>query len=276
MSVFVNPLQFAPTDDFAAYPRDLARDAQLASDRGVDIVFAPAVAEMYPRPARVVVTPAPGGSALDTRWEGAARPGHFAGVLTVVAKLFHVIQPDVALFGRKDLQQATLIRAMVQDLDLGIEVVTVPTVRSEDGLALSSRNAYLSASERARALVIPQSLRAMVEAWRAQGIRDSAALVAVGRQVLAREPSIAVDYLGVAEAEALEPVVQADAGAVAMIAARVGRTRLIDNVVFDNVVFDVGDAAATGRRSHRGPRHPTGDARSSRGWRRSSTHGRAR
>jgi pantoate--beta-alanine ligase len=235
MSVFVNPLQFAPTDDFAAYPRDVERDASLARSRGVDVLFAPSVGEMYPATQRVVVAPgAPSDRPqLDVRWEGAARPGHFAGVLTVVSKLFHIVQPDLALFGRKDLQQVTLIRAMVQDLDVPVHVITVPTVRSHDGLALSSRNAYLSVTERAQALVIPQALEAMVHAWKAEGIRDAELLMTIGRSVLDRQPAVKVEYLGLADPIGLEPVEQVDAGAVAMIAARVGRTRLIDNVVFE-------------------------------------------
>jgi pantoate--beta-alanine ligase len=236
MSVFVNPLQFAPTDDFAAYPRDLDRDAGLARGRGVDVLFAPTVSDMYPIAQRVAVAPIVPSDrpALDARWEGAARPGHFAGVLTVVSKLFHIVQPDLAMFGRKDLQQVTLIRAMVQDLDLPVEVVTVPTVRADDGLALSSRNAYLSPAERAQALVIPQALQAMVRAWARDGVRDADALAAVGRRLLERQRAVKVEYLGLADPIGLEPVREVRAGAVAMIAARVGRTRLIDNVVFEN------------------------------------------
>ncbi len=235
MSVFVNPLQFAPTDDFTAYPRDLDRDAALASGRGVDVLFAPPVGEMYPVAQRVAVTPIVPNDrpALDARWEGAARPGHFAGVLTVVSKLFHIVQPDLAMFGRKDLQQVTLIRAMVRDLDVPVEVITVPTVRADDGLALSSRNAYLSEPERAQALVISRALQAMVQAWRSDGIRDAQALAAIGRRILDAQPAVKVEYLGLAEPIGLEPVTQVDPGAVAMIAARVGRTRLIDNAVFE-------------------------------------------
>jgi pantoate--beta-alanine ligase len=235
MSVFVNPLQFAPTDDFAAYPRDLDRDAALARSRGVDVLFAPAVAEMYPIPMTVAVTPIAAGDlpALDARWEGAARPGHFAGVLTVVAKLLHIVRPDFAMFGRKDLQQVTLIRSMVRDLDLNVEVVTVPTVRAEDGLALSSRNAYLSAAERAQALVVPGALNAMVSAWIKEGVDDVGVLLEIGHRVLGREPSVVPDYLAIAEPVRLEPVTRVVQGSVGMIAARVGRTRLIDNVVFE-------------------------------------------
>ncbi len=234
VSVFVNPLQFGPHDDFAAYPRDLDRDASLAGDRHANIVFAPPVAEMYPVPNTVAVTPVaiPGQTPLDGRWEGAARPGHFTGVLTVVTKLFNLVQPDVAVFGRKDLQQVTLIRAMVRDLDLPVDVVTVPTVRAADGLALSSRNAYLSAPERARALVIPRALDAMLDAWAGGRVSDATALIAVGRGILDADPDVAVEYLGLAEPVQLAPVTKVETGSVAMIAARVGRTRLIDNVVF--------------------------------------------
>ena len=233
MSVFVNPLQFAPTDDFSAYPRNLQRDVELARNRGVDVVFAPPVGEMYPQAPRVSIVPTATGDrpALDRRWEGAARPGHFAGVLTVVAKLFHLVQPDLAMFGRKDLQQVTLVRAMVEDLDIGVEIVTVPTVRAADGLALSSRNAYLTADERSRALVIPQSLQAMVRAWDADRVEDAASLLSIGRRVLGREPAVAVDYLALADPATLEPVTRVGTGTVAMIAARVGRTRLIDNEI---------------------------------------------
>jgi pantoate--beta-alanine ligase len=252
MSVFVNPLQFAPTDDFAAYPRDLSRDADLARERGVDVLFAPSVAEMYASPPRVAVTlvSAPGRPPLDARWEGAARPGHFSGVLTVVAKLLHLTQPDVAVFGRKDLQQVTLIRAMVHDLDVPVGIITVPTVRAPDGLALSSRNAYLSESERARALVIPRALETMMHEWAVNGASDADALIALGRGVLEQEPQVAVEYLAVAEPSALEPVSRVEAGAVAMIAARVGRTRLIDNVVFQPLP----DAARAGTRAVGGAR----------------------
>jgi pantoate--beta-alanine ligase len=234
VSIFVNPLQFGPHDDFAAYPRNLEQDAELARDRHADIVFAPSVSEMYPVPSTVAVVPTASGGqpALDSRWEGAARPGHFAGVLTVVTKLFNLVQPDVAVFGRKDLQQVTLIRAMVRDLNLPLEILTVPTVRAADGLALSSRNAYLSPAERARAVVIPRALATMLDAWASQSVLDAGALSAIGRRVLDTEPDVVVEYLGLAEPDQLAPVTQVEAGSVAMIAARVGRTRLIDNMVF--------------------------------------------
>jgi pantoate--beta-alanine ligase len=243
VSVFVNPLQFARGEDLAAYPRNLDRDRSLADERGVDILFAPAVEEMYPAPPVVAVTPvaSPDGDLpLDARWEGAVRPGHFAGVLTVVAKLFNCVSPDVAAFGRKDVQQAVLVRAMVRDLNLPVELLVVPTVRDADGLALSSRNAYLSAEERARALAIPRALGAMRTAWVDRGVTDAAALEAVGRASLRDISGVTVDYLGVADPERLAPVATVAVDSVALVAARVGRTRLIDNI-------DFGPPRGTGR-----------------------------
>jgi pantoate--beta-alanine ligase len=235
MSIFVNPLQFGPSEDLAAYPRTLDSDSALAAAHDVDIVFAPSAAEMYPSPPAVSVTPMAARRddvALDARWEGAVRPGHFAGVLTVVAKLFHIVQPDLAAFGRKDLQQHTLVRAMVRDLNIPVDIVAVPTVRAADGLALSSRNAFLSEPERARALAIPRALDAMVRAWTEAQTTDAGALIALGHEVLARESDVAADYLAIAEPERLEPITDVIPGAVAVVAARVGRTRLIDNAVF--------------------------------------------
>jgi pantoate--beta-alanine ligase len=226
MSIFVNPLQFGPTEDLARYPRDLPRDRALAAERGVDALFVPSEAVMYPPGSEIRVVP--GGTA--DRWEGAARPGHFGGVLTVVAKLFHLVEPDVACFGRKDIQQATLVRQMVRDLDWPLEIVVVPTVREADGLALSSRNAYLAAAERRRALVLSAALRAAHEAFRA-GERRAAALIETMRARLAAEPSVVVGYAAVAEPRTLAPVETVDAETVVLVAARVGRTRLIDNIV---------------------------------------------
>ena len=226
MSIFVNPLQFGPTEDLARYPRDLPRDRSLAKARGVDALFVPTAAVMYPLGSEIRVVP----GATGDRWEGAARPGHFAGVLTVVAKLFHLAEPDVACFGRKDIQQATLVRQMVRDLDWPLEVVVVPTVREPDGLALSSRNAYLSPEERRRALVLSAALRSSYEAFRG-GERRAAALLDILRARLATEAGVTVDYVAVVEPRRLEPVEVVDAETVVALAARVGRTRLIDNIV---------------------------------------------
>lgn len=225
MSVFVNPLQFAPTEDLARYPRDPEGDAAKAAARGVDLFFLPDGREVYPREPRVRVVP----GELAARWEGEIRPGHFAGVLTVVTKLFHLVRPDVAVFGQKDAQQAALVRALVDDLDFPLRLVVAPTVREADGLALSSRNVYLSADERARARVLPRALHAVERAW-AAGARDVATLDAAARAVLATEPEVHPDYLGFADPDTLEPIATAPAGTLVMLAARVGRTRLLDNV----------------------------------------------
>jgi pantoate--beta-alanine ligase len=226
MSVFVNPLQFGPSEDFTRYPRDAEGDAAKARDRGVDLLFLPDAQEMYPRERVVEVVP----RALASRWEGEVRPGHFAGVLTVVAKLFNIVQPDVAVFGQKDVQQATLVRAMVRDLDFPVEIVVAPTVRERDGLALSSRNTYLSADDRRRALVLARALRAIERAFGA-GERDAASLDWLARGVLSEEPAVRLDYLAIVDPETLEPAAQAREGTVVAVAARVGATRLIDNVI---------------------------------------------
>ena len=226
MSIFVNPLQFGPTEDLARYPRDPEGDAAKARERGVDLLFTPDAREIYPREPRVRVVP----GALAERWEGAVRPGHFAGVLTVVAKLFHLMQPDVAVFGQKDVQQATLVRAMARDLDFPLEIVVAPTVREEDGLALSSRNVYLTPDDRRGARVIPRALAA-VQSRFADGERDAERLLQAARRELAAEPAVVPDYLALTDGETLEPADRAAAGSVVMIAARVGRTRLLDNVI---------------------------------------------
>jgi pantoate--beta-alanine ligase len=226
MSIFVNPLQFGPTEDLARYPRDLPHDRRLAEERGVDALFVPSEAVMYPPGSEIRVAP----GATAQQWEGAARPGHFTGVLTVVAKLFHLVEPDLAAFGRKDVQQATLIRQMVRDLDWPLEVVVVPTVREPDGLALSSRNAYLEPDERRRARVLSAALGAAQKAFRA-GASRAGDVSAAARRVLETEPSVAVEYLAVVEPRTLAPVDTVDAATVVALAARLGRTRLIDNIV---------------------------------------------
>ncbi len=226
MSIFVNPLQFGPGEDLARYPRDLPRDRRLAAARGVDALFVPDEAEMYPEPPEIRIVPGPSAG----RWEGAARPGHFAGVLTVVAKLFHLAEPDVACFGRKDVQQAVLVRQMVRQLDWPIELAVVPTVREPDGLALSSRNAYLDEDQRRRATALSGALQDAHLAWRG-GERSAEAIEARMRRFLAAFPELQLEYIAVAEPEALAPVAEAEATTVVALAARVGRTRLIDNIV---------------------------------------------
>lgn len=227
LSIFVNPLQFGPTEDLSRYPRDLPRDRDLAASRGVDALFLPDVSVMYPPGSDTRVVPGAGAE----RWEGQARPGHFAGVLTVVAKLFHLVTPDVAVFGQKDAQQAALIRAMVRDLDWPVALVVSPTTREPDGLALSSRNSYLSAEERAQAVGLSRALRAAHESW-ASGETGAARLEAVAREALAVYPGARPEYIAVVEPDALAPVETAGAGCLMVIAARVGTTRLIDNIIF--------------------------------------------
>jgi pantoate--beta-alanine ligase len=224
MSIFVNPLQFGPGEDLARYPRDLPRDRALAAGRHVDALFIPSVAMMYPSGSEIRISP--GESA--GRWEGAARPGHFAGVLTVVAKLFHLVEPDVASFGRKDIQQLTLVRQMVRDLDWPIEIAPVPTVREPDGLALSSRNAYLIPEDRRRAAALSRALGVAHAAWKG-GETRAAAMEQRMREELRQEPKVSVEYIAIAEPEALAPVATVDAATVVAIAARIGGTRLIDN-----------------------------------------------
>ena len=226
MSLFVNPLQFGPNEDFARYPRDRDGDARLAAARGVDIMFAPQPAEIY-RPGRdISVAP----TALASRWDGASRPGHFTGVLTVVAKLFNIVQPDVAIFGQKDFQQVTLVRAMVRDLDFPIQIVVAPTVREPDGVALSSRNAYLDPPDRRRARVLSRAIFAMRDAFDG-GERSAAALEALGNAAVSAEREVELEYLAVVDPDTLEPVPLASPGCIVAIAARIGKTRLIDNVI---------------------------------------------
>jgi pantoate--beta-alanine ligase len=226
MSIFVNPLQFGPTEDLARYPRDLPRDRRLADARGVDALFLPSEAVMYPPGSEIRVVP--GRSA--ERWEGVARPGHFGGVLTVVAKLFHLAEPDVACFGRKDVQQTVLVRQMVRDLDWPLELAIVPTVRESDGLALSSRNAYLNPEQRRRATALSGALQEAHVAWRG-GERSAKAIEARMRRFLETFPDLQVEYIAVAEPDALVPVTEVQATSVVALAARVGLTRLIDNIV---------------------------------------------
>ncbi len=225
MSIFVNPLQFGPEEDFTRYPRDLEGDAAKAASRGVDVLFLPSREEMYPDDRAVEVHPV----ALADLWEGAARPGHFAGVLTVVAKLLNIVQPDVAIFGQKDIQQATLVRAMVRDLNMPVEIIVAPTVRDSDGLALSSRNAYLSPDERQRARAISRALRRIAEEF-ARGEDSAENLERVGRDVL-RTAGGTIEYLALMDPIRLRPVERAAAGTIVAVAIRVGSTRLIDNVI---------------------------------------------
>jgi pantoate--beta-alanine ligase len=234
VSIFVNPLQFGPGEDFERYPRTLDADLAACAAEGVRLVFAPARADIYPHPPLVTVDPGPAGQVL----EGEFRPGFFGGVLTVVLKLFQLVRPDIAVFGRKDAQQLALIRAMVADLDLGVAIEPVSTVRDPDGLATSSRNAYLSATERATALALPAALAAGRDA--APGGPGPA--LAAARGVLVDRngaappggPALSLDYLSLVDPATFTPVGAGHQGpAILAVAARVGRTRLIDNVTLD-------------------------------------------
>ena len=225
MSIFVNPLQFGPNEDLSRYPRPVEDDEIMARDAGVDILFRPDVADMYPDSREVTVT---AGSVANV-WEGASRPGHFDGVLTVVAKLFNIIQPDVAVFGRKDLQQAVLIKAMVKDLDIPVRMVVAPIVRERDGLALSSRNRFLSEHNRISALSLSQALQEVRRAF-ARGEHDTDALERVGLSALAHDAAVSIDYLAVVNGSTLARDADANKRSAVIVAARVGSTRLIDNM----------------------------------------------
>jgi pantoate--beta-alanine ligase len=220
VSIFVNPLQFGPNEDLARYPRPLDADLQVCRDEGVELVFAPTVDDMYPAGSTTTVDPGP----LGTELEGAVRPGHFAGVLTVVAKLFHIVAPDVAFFGEKDYQQLVLVTAMVADLNFPLAVVGVPTVREPDGLALSSRNAYLSSEQRPLAVTLQRALAAGAGV----SARGPEAVLAAAQAVLDAEPALTVDYLALRAAD-LGPDPRTGPARL-LVAARLGTTRLIDNV----------------------------------------------
>jgi pantoate--beta-alanine ligase len=225
VSIFVNPTQFGPSEDYARYPRDPDRDLALLRDLGTDVVFMPPVEEMYPEGFDTYVQV----EKLSQVLEGASRPGHFRGVATVVTKLFNIVQPHRAYFGQKDAQQLAVIRRLTRDLDLPVEVVGLPTVREPDGLAMSSRNAYLSPEERKAAPVLYRSLEAAQELWRS-GVRDVSLIRQRMNEVLAAEPLARVDYVSVADAETLEELETVDRPALVSLAVRIGGTRLIDNV----------------------------------------------
>lgn len=224
VSVFVNPLQFGAGEDLDRYPRTLLADVLIAAEEGADLVFAPPAVQMYPRPQLVTVDPGPVGRIL----EGESRPGHFSGVLTVVAKLLQLTRPDAAVFGEKDAQQLALVRQMAQDVDLGVEIVGMPTVRDPDGLAISSRNRFLSPAERQTALLLPAALRAGQEAAHA----GPAAVLKAAGEVLATtaDPPLRLDYLALVDPDTFEEAGEDYAGpARLLVAARAGATRLIDN-----------------------------------------------
>ncbi len=228
VSIFVNPTQFGPKEDFTKYPRPLVADLELCKSVGVDLIFAPDAREMYPPGEAKVTIDLP---ELTTVLEGAYRPGHFAGVCQIVAKLFNVIQPDIAIFGRKDFQQLRVLSAMVESLNWPIEIVPGPTVREPGGLAMSSRNRYLSADERTRALAINRSL-VFAESQIKAGRRDSDGLIQWMRQMLL-EQRLDIDYIAAVDPNTLAAVSSVAGPVVFAIAARVGSTRLIDNLLVD-------------------------------------------
>jgi len=225
-SIFVNPIQFGVGEDLDTYPRDLERDRLIAGEAGVDVIFAPTASEMYPRGFQSYVNV----ENLTTRLCGASRPGHFRGVTTVVAKLFNIVQPQMAFFGKKDFQQLAVIKRMVADLDMPIEIVGMPIVREPDGLALSSRNARLSEEERERALCLSRALTAAREAYRG-GERSAARLTGLAVATIAAEPQAQVDYLELCDSESLEPVAAANDKTLLALAVRIGSVRLIDNCI---------------------------------------------
>jgi len=226
VTIFVNPTQFGPKEDFASYPRTLEQDCQTLEAAGVDLVFTPSVEEMYPSGASTFVEVA----GLSERLDGASRPGHFRGVATVVAKLFNIFLPDHAFFGQKDAAQVAVLRKMVRDLRFAVQLDVCPTVREPDGLALSSRNRNLSGEERRQALVLSRALQAVEKQVRG-GKQDSVALLAEALRILQEEPAVQVDYCRIVDPDTLEDVPDVRHGALVAVAARVGTTRLIDNLL---------------------------------------------
>ncbi|HKT33808.1 MAG TPA: pantoate--beta-alanine ligase [Nitrospira sp.] len=226
VSIFVNPTQFAPTEDLATYPRRLSQDRALCREEGVDVCFEPTAAAMYPKGYQTVVTV----PVIARRWEGESRPHHFAGVATVVAKLFGIVEPNLACFGQKDFQQCAVVRQLVKDLNFDIRLLVRPTVRERDGLAMSSRNVFLSTEERRLAPIFYHALLTGQRAI-ASGMRDSDSVQAVMRKVLGGEPSIRIDYLAICDRDTLAPLDRIDRPAVILGAIRLGSVRLIDNVL---------------------------------------------
>jgi pantoate--beta-alanine ligase len=225
-SIFVNPTQFGPSEDFSNYPRTFENDCWLLEAEGVDLLFAPETEEMYPPGATTLVEV----EGIGDRLDGVSRPGHFRGVATIVAKLFHILGPDQAFFGQKDAAQVAVLRRMVRDLNFPLEIVVCPTVREPDGLALSSRNRYLSIDERAQALILHRALNA-IERRAAEGELQSEQLIDAGLEVLAYEPYARLDYLKIVDPGTLEDIRDIGQGALVAIAAWLGSTRLIDNIV---------------------------------------------
>jgi len=239
VSVFVNPTQFGPAEDFKSYPRDLPRDLELLAPYDVDYVFAPPVEEIYPEGFSTYIQV----EDLTDKLEGASRPGHFLGVTTVVGILLNIVQPDIAFFGQKDAQQAIVIKHMVRDLAFPVEILVVPTVREETGLAMSSRNEYLTVEERQAAAVLNRALLQARSAFE-QGERQAQKLVGIVSETIEKEASVRVDYVSINDAQSLEEIVAVDSRpALISLAAFVGKTRLIDNIVLSEKIETSEDVA---------------------------------
>ncbi len=226
VSIFVNPTQFGPQEDFDSYPRDTKRDLASLEKEGTDVVFMPSVAEMYPEPFNSWIEV----GKVTERLEGASRPGHFKGVTTVCAKLFNIVQPTTAYFGQKDAQQAVVIKKMVTDLNMDLKIITLPTVREPDGLAVSSRNTYLNPDERQAAVVLYQALSLAKKLW-SQGEKDAQRLRDEVIGLIQKQPLATIDYVSVADAETLDELDTANPPALVSLAVKIGTTRLIDNIV---------------------------------------------
>jgi pantoate--beta-alanine ligase len=225
VSIFVNPTQFGPREDLSKYPRQFDRDCELLEKEGVDILFAPPVAEIYPDGTVTWVLV----EGLSEKLDGRSRPGHFRGVTTIVAKLLHIVEPAAAFFGQKDAAQLAVIRRMVRDLNFPVEIVSCPIVREPDGLAMSSRNVYLSVEERGRALTLQRSLQEARQHFHA-GERRAATIISAAKEVFAREPRVILDYFEVVDPETLDPIERISRRTLVAVAAYVGATRLIDNI----------------------------------------------
>ncbi|HEY6413545.1 MAG TPA: pantoate--beta-alanine ligase [Edaphobacter sp.] len=230
-TIFVNPTQFGPNEDFSRYPRTFAADCALLETEGVDILFAPSVEELYPTGTARTFIEVPG---ISDRLDGLSRPGHFRGVATVVAKLFHIVSPDLAFFGQKDAAQVAVLRAMVEALNFPIELIVCPTIRDSDGLALSSRNQYLSPDERTHALLLSQSL-SVATTMASEGTHNAAPLKSAIQQHLQSSPTLKIDYVEIVDPTTLEPIADLQTGALIAVAAWIGKTRLIDNALLPRI-----------------------------------------
>ena len=226
MSIFVNPMQFGPKEDFEKYPRDLKRDEQLATSAGADVIFHPSVKDMYPEGYSTYLSV----EGLTDNLCGASRTGHFKGVTTVVAKLFEIVRPDLAYFGQKDAQQAIVIKKMADDLNMGIEIKIMPIIRESDGLAMSSRNVYLSTDERRDALVLHESLKKAEDVVRS-GERDAKKIIKMMQESIKAAPSAKIDYVSIVDIENLKDMKTISGDVLIAVAVFIGKTRLIDNVI---------------------------------------------